>query len=105
MARCAYRKPELYRNPKLYRKPELYRKPGLYEKADGPVCPQVYDWMVQNIPYFKDKGDSNSSAGWKVRQTHLLTYVTSAPAFFSYIKGRYHKILEHGFFLVPQEVL
>ena len=27
---------------------------------------QVYDWMVQNIPYFKDKGDSNSSAGWKV---------------------------------------
>jgi hypothetical protein len=27
---------------------------------------QVYDWMVQNIAYFKDKGDSNSSAGWKV---------------------------------------
>lgn len=23
--------------------------------------------MVQNVPYFKDKGDSNSSAGWKVR--------------------------------------
>jgi hypothetical protein len=28
---------------------------------------QVYEWMVANIPYFKDKGDSNSSAGWKVR--------------------------------------
>lgn len=28
---------------------------------------QIYDWMVQNIAYFKDKGDSNSSAGWKVR--------------------------------------
>ena len=27
---------------------------------------QVYDWMVQNVPYFKDKGDSTSSAGWKV---------------------------------------
>lgn len=27
---------------------------------------QVYEWMVQNIPYFRDKGDSNSSAGWKV---------------------------------------
>ena len=27
---------------------------------------QVYEWMVVNIPYFKDKGDSNSSAGWKV---------------------------------------
>ncbi|OQR75044.1 forkhead box protein O-like [Tropilaelaps mercedesae] len=28
---------------------------------------QIYDWMVQHVPYFKDKGDSNSSAGWKVR--------------------------------------
>ena len=28
---------------------------------------QIYDWMVQNVPYFKDKGDTNSSAGWKVR--------------------------------------
>lgn len=27
---------------------------------------QIYDWMVQNVPYFKDKGDNNSSAGWKV---------------------------------------
>lgn len=25
--------------------------------------------MVQNVPYFKDKGDSNSSAGWKVSLT------------------------------------
>lgn len=29
---------------------------------------QIYDWMVRNVAYFKDKGDSNSSAGWKVRQ-------------------------------------
>lgn len=27
---------------------------------------QIYEWMVQNVTYFKDKGDSNSSAGWKV---------------------------------------
>ncbi|KAI4480657.1 hypothetical protein M0804_010210 [Polistes exclamans] len=26
---------------------------------------QIYEWMVQNVHYFKDKGDSNSSAGWK----------------------------------------
>ncbi|GAA6091077.1 forkhead box protein O3B [Tachysurus ichikawai] len=26
---------------------------------------QIYDWMVRNVDYFKDKGDSNSSAGWK----------------------------------------
>ncbi|KAM9553812.1 forkhead box protein O3-like isoform 3-T3 [Salvelinus alpinus] len=29
---------------------------------------QIYDWMVRCVPYFKDKGDSNSSAGWKVNQ-------------------------------------
>jgi len=27
---------------------------------------QIYGWMIQNVPYFKDKGESNSSAGWKV---------------------------------------
>lgn len=27
---------------------------------------QIYEWMVHNVSYFKDKGDSNSSAGWKV---------------------------------------
>lgn len=27
---------------------------------------QIYGWMVQNISFFKDKGESNSSAGWKV---------------------------------------
>lgn len=32
---------------------------------------QIYDWMVRSIPYFKDKGDSNSSAGWKVRVVPL----------------------------------
>ncbi|RLU22161.1 hypothetical protein DMN91_006541 [Ooceraea biroi] len=28
---------------------------------------QIYEWMVQNVSYFKDKGDNNSSAGWKSR--------------------------------------
>jgi hypothetical protein len=37
---------------------------------------QIYDWMVTNVPYFKDKGDSNSSAGWKVRSfVHLLLFL------------------------------
>lgn len=31
---------------------------------------QIYDWMVRCVPYFKDKGDSNSSAGWKVGAGH-----------------------------------
>ncbi|TKS88990.1 Forkhead box protein O6 [Collichthys lucidus] len=30
---------------------------------------QIYDWMVRFVPYFKDKGDSNSSAGWKATIT------------------------------------
>jgi len=34
---------------------------------------QVYDWMVQNVPYFKDKGDTNSSAGWKNSIRHNLS--------------------------------
>ena len=34
---------------------------------------QIYEWMVQNVAYFKDKGDSNSSAGWKVRD--YLTFL------------------------------
>ena len=34
---------------------------------------QVYEWMVANIPYFKDKGDSNSSAGWKVSNCRCLS--------------------------------
>ncbi|XP_015439755.1 PREDICTED: forkhead box protein O6 [Dufourea novaeangliae] len=27
---------------------------------------QIYDWMTDNIPYFKEKRESNSSAGWKL---------------------------------------
>ena len=33
---------------------------------------EIYEWMVQTIPYFKDKGDSNSSAGWKVCMYSVL---------------------------------
>ncbi|XP_022081651.1 forkhead box protein O3-like [Acanthaster planci] len=34
---------------------------------------QIYDWMVKNVPFFKDKGDSNSSAGWKNSIRHNLS--------------------------------
>ncbi len=27
---------------------------------------QIYEWVVENVPYFSDKGDSASSSGWKV---------------------------------------
>lgn len=37
---------------------------------------QIYEWMVRSVPYFKDKGDSNSSAGWKVRFTLSSVRVT-----------------------------
>ena len=30
---------------------------------------QIYDWVVTNVPYFSDKGDSASSSGWKVRKS------------------------------------
>lgn len=41
---------------------------------------QIYDWMVRSIPYFKDKGDSNSSAGWKVRVVPPLSLSPTQPA-------------------------
>lgn len=34
---------------------------------------QIYEWMVHNVAYFKDKGDSNSSAGWKNSIRHNLS--------------------------------
>lgn len=34
---------------------------------------QIYDWMVRCVPYFKDKGDNNSSAGWKNSIRHNLS--------------------------------
>ncbi|XP_046948463.1 forkhead box protein O4 isoform X1 [Lynx rufus] len=34
---------------------------------------QIYEWMVRTVPYFKDKGDSNSSAGWKNSIRHNLS--------------------------------
>lgn len=34
---------------------------------------QIYDSMVRSVPYFKDKGDSNSSAGWKNSIRHNLS--------------------------------
>ena len=36
---------------------------------------QIYEYMVKNIDYFSDKGESNSSAGWKVSNRLLLSYV------------------------------
>ena len=27
---------------------------------------EIYDWIVQNVPYFSDKASSPSTAGWKV---------------------------------------
>ncbi|KAI6207800.1 FOXO/DAF-16a transcription factor [Aphelenchoides besseyi] len=34
---------------------------------------QVYEYMVANVPFFRDKGDSNSSAGWKNSIRHNLS--------------------------------
>ena len=36
---------------------------------------QIYEWMMQNIPYFREKGESNSSAGWKVSQSLSVSSV------------------------------
>lgn len=33
----------------------------------------IYEWMTKNIDYFRGKGDSNSSAGWKNSIRHNLS--------------------------------
>jgi len=38
---------------------------------------QIYAWMVTNVPFFKDKGDSSSSAGWKVPEPFMVMDGTS----------------------------
>ena len=35
---------------------------------------QIYEWVVKNVPYFKDKGDSASSSGWKVNIFIILAH-------------------------------
>lgn len=39
---------------------------------------EIYDWIVQNVPYFADKANSPSTAGWKVS-----LYVYSIPWLFA----------------------
>lgn len=34
---------------------------------------EIYEWIVANIPYFYDKGDANSSIGWKNSIRHNLS--------------------------------
>ncbi|CAB4065501.1 FOXO3 [Lepeophtheirus salmonis] len=48
-------------------------QPSIVPQRKRLTLSQVYEWMVQNIPYFKDKGDSNSSAGWKNSIRHNLS--------------------------------
>lgn len=35
---------------------------------------EIYDWIVQNVPYFSDKANSPSTAGWKVKKTLHLSH-------------------------------
>jgi hypothetical protein len=32
---------------------------------------EIYCWMINNVPYFSDKGFSSSSAGWKVCKKYV----------------------------------
>lgn len=48
---------------------------------------QIYEWMVRTVPYFKDKGDSNSSAGWKVSMTLTFTPTTLGPLWVLSLRG------------------
>ncbi|ESO06142.1 hypothetical protein HELRODRAFT_64772, partial [Helobdella robusta] len=34
---------------------------------------QIYDWMIQNIPYFHERADGTNSMGWKNSVRHNLS--------------------------------
>jgi hypothetical protein len=63
---------------------------------------QVYEWMVQNIPYFKDKGDSNSSAGWKVGRhiRGIFMHVRTLPRATMTVGSMYIKALFYAVYLI-----
>ncbi|CAG5097166.1 Oidioi.mRNA.OKI2018_I69.XSR.g14961.t2.cds [Oikopleura dioica] len=44
-----------------------------YELRHSVWLSEIYDWIVANIPYFYDKGDANSSIGWKNSIRHNLS--------------------------------
>ena len=40
---------------------------AIQSSAEGRLTlAQIYDWMIASVPYFGQRADSTSSAGWKV---------------------------------------
>ena len=52
---------------------------------------QIYDWMVANVEFFRDKKDNNSSAGWKVSvpSFNRLSTIFSWLVFHIYVVWRF----------------
>ncbi|XP_029816746.1 forkhead box protein O1 [Manacus vitellinus] len=48
-------------------------RPSRAPPRSGSPSPRSTRWRVKSVPYFKDKGDSNSSAGWKNSIRHNLS--------------------------------
>ena len=37
---------------------------------------QIYEWLIKNIPHFREKSDSISSTGWKVKGLTILLLIS-----------------------------
>lgn len=57
---------------------------------------QIYDWMVRSVPYFKDKGDSNSSAGWKVSGDTLAPVTLTTRAHLVVLQRQHNDYRNHN---------
>lgn len=57
---------------------------------------QIYDWMVRSVPYFKDKGDSNSSAGWKVSGDTLAPVIMTTRAHLVVLQRQHNGYRNHN---------
>ena len=55
---------------------------------------QIYDWIVNNVPYFKDKGCYLSITGWKVGIAYNLVIINT-PFFSRFLLPRKYGIILH----------
>ena len=67
------KKPAQRRNPWG---PESYSELIIRAISNSPnqrlTLSQIYDWVAENISYFADKRDHNSSKGWKVSSDVIM---------------------------------